>query len=69
MTIISGFNSYIESDVTIGQDTEVHPFSNIGRGASVGSECVVGPFAEIPRDTIVPEGTTIHRNALENSSA
>ena len=69
VTIISGFNSYIESDVTIGQDTQVHPFSYIGRGASVGAECVIGPFAEIPRDTIVPEGKTIHRSVLENSGA
>ncbi len=59
VTIISGFNSYIESDVMIGQDTVVHPFSYIGRGASVGAECVIGPFAEVPRDSIVPEGSTI----------
>lgn len=59
VTIISGFNSYIESDVTIGRDTVVHPFSYIGRGASVGAECVIGPFAEVPRDSIVPEGSTI----------
>jgi len=69
VTIISGFNSYIESDVTIGQDTEVHPFSYIGRGASIGAECVIGPFAEIPRDAIVPEGKTIHRSVLEYSGA
>lgn len=65
VTIVSGFNSYIESDVAIGQDTVVQPFTFIGRGSSIGTECVIGPFAVVPRDTIVPEGSTIIRNVKE----
>ena len=67
VTIISGFNSYIESDVTIGQDTVVHPFSFVGRGSSIGAECVIGPFAVVPRESIVPEGSTIVRNVSEQA--
>ena len=62
VTIVSGFNSYIESDVSIGQDTIVHPFSFIGRGSSIGAECAIGPFAVVPRDTIVPEGSSVVGN-------
>jgi bifunctional UDP-N-acetylglucosamine pyrophosphorylase/glucosamine-1-phosphate N-acetyltransferase len=67
VTIVSGFNSYIESDATIGQDTVVQPFSFIGRGSSIGSDCVIGPFAVVPRESIVPEGTTILRNVSEQA--
>ena len=62
VTIVSGFNCYIESDVAIGRDTVVHPFSFIGRGTAIGPECSIGPYAMVPRDSIVPEGTTIMRN-------
>jgi bifunctional UDP-N-acetylglucosamine pyrophosphorylase/glucosamine-1-phosphate N-acetyltransferase len=66
VTIVSGFNSYIESDVTIGPDTVVQPFSFIGRGSSLGADCVIGPFAVVPRESVVPEGTTILRNVCES---
>jgi bifunctional UDP-N-acetylglucosamine pyrophosphorylase/glucosamine-1-phosphate N-acetyltransferase len=58
-TIVSGFNSYIESDAVIGQDTVVQPFTFIGRGSSIGANCVIGPFAVVPRESIVPEGSRI----------
>jgi bifunctional UDP-N-acetylglucosamine pyrophosphorylase/glucosamine-1-phosphate N-acetyltransferase len=67
VTIVSGFNSYIESDASIGQDTVVQPFSFIGRGSSIGRECVIGPFAVVPRESIVPEGMTILRNVSEQA--
>lgn len=62
VTVVSGLNAYIESDVAIGADTVVHPFSYIGRGSSIGPDCVIGPFAVVPRQSIVPEGSTVTRN-------
>lgn len=62
VTVVSGINAYIESDVAIGADTVVHPFSYIGRGSSIGPDCVIGPFAVVPRQSIVPEGSTVTRN-------
>src|SRR5688572_14017934 len=69
VTIVSQSNTYIESGVSIGQDTVVHPFTFIGRGASVGHECVIGPFACIPRDSIVPERTTVSGNVSPETAA
>lgn len=62
VTLVSPVNIYIEADVTCGRDTIIHPFSFIGRGASIGAECVIGPFAMIPPDSVVPEGSTVSGN-------
>ena len=59
VTIVSGFNTYVEIDASIGRDTVVHPFTFIGRDATIGADCVIGPFARIPRDSVVPEGTSV----------
>jgi bifunctional UDP-N-acetylglucosamine pyrophosphorylase/glucosamine-1-phosphate N-acetyltransferase len=66
VTIVSGFNTYIEADVAIGQDTIVHPFSYIGRDSRIGPDCAIGPFAVVPRQSIVPEGTVVNRNISES---
>lgn len=65
VTIISGINIYIEAGVTIGPDTMIHPFTFIGRDSSIGAECTIGPFASLPRESIVPEGTNIR--GMQNS--
>src|SRR5205807_4577896 len=62
VTIVSGANTYIEADATIGPDTLIHPFSFIGRGSSIGPECIIGPFAVVPRDSVVPERITVIRH-------
>jgi bifunctional UDP-N-acetylglucosamine pyrophosphorylase/glucosamine-1-phosphate N-acetyltransferase len=59
VTIVSPMNTYVESGVTIGQDTIVRPFSFIGAGSVIGRDCVIGPFACVPRDSVVREGSTI----------
>jgi bifunctional UDP-N-acetylglucosamine pyrophosphorylase / glucosamine-1-phosphate N-acetyltransferase len=61
--IVSGVNTYIEADVTIGVDTLIQPFVFIGRQASIGPDCVIGPFASVPRQAIVPEGSVVAGNS------
>jgi bifunctional UDP-N-acetylglucosamine pyrophosphorylase/glucosamine-1-phosphate N-acetyltransferase len=56
VTIVSPMNTYIESGVTIGQDTVIQPFSFIGAGSSIGRDCVIGPFTSVPRDSVMPDG-------------
>lgn len=63
VTITSPVNTYVEADVACGQDTVIHPFSFIGRGAQIGPRCVIGPFAMIPRQSVVPEGSTVNGGA------
>jgi bifunctional UDP-N-acetylglucosamine pyrophosphorylase/glucosamine-1-phosphate N-acetyltransferase len=62
VSIANGINVYVEAGVTVGPDTVLHPFTFIGRDASIGAECVIGPFTSVPRGGIVPEGTAIAGN-------
>jgi bifunctional UDP-N-acetylglucosamine pyrophosphorylase/glucosamine-1-phosphate N-acetyltransferase len=62
VSIANGVNVYIESGVTAGPDTTIHPFTFIGRDSGIGAECVIGPFATLPRQSIVPEGSVIAGN-------
>jgi bifunctional UDP-N-acetylglucosamine pyrophosphorylase/glucosamine-1-phosphate N-acetyltransferase len=69
VTIVSGYNTYIEDGAAIGQDTIVQPFTFIGRDTTIGPDCVIGPFAFIPRDGIVPEGTNLAGAHTPNSGS
>jgi bifunctional UDP-N-acetylglucosamine pyrophosphorylase / glucosamine-1-phosphate N-acetyltransferase len=62
VTIVSGINTYIEAGVSIGPDTVVQPFTFIGRSSTIGGDCVIGPFANLPAESIVPEGTRVGGN-------
>jgi bifunctional UDP-N-acetylglucosamine pyrophosphorylase/glucosamine-1-phosphate N-acetyltransferase len=62
VTIVSGINSYIEANVTVGADTVIQPFTFIGRNSTVGADCQIGPFASVPRNSLVPEGARVAGN-------
>jgi bifunctional UDP-N-acetylglucosamine pyrophosphorylase/glucosamine-1-phosphate N-acetyltransferase len=57
VTITSAGNTYIEAGVMIGRDTIIKPFSFIGADSTIGSNCVIGPFGNVPRGTVVPDGS------------
>jgi bifunctional UDP-N-acetylglucosamine pyrophosphorylase/glucosamine-1-phosphate N-acetyltransferase len=59
VTILNPQTTYIESGVTVGQDTVILPFSYIGRDASIGRDCLIGPYGNVPRNAIMPDGSTI----------
>jgi len=69
VTIVSGFNTYVEDGASIGQDTVIQPFTFIGRGATIGADCVIGPFASVTSDSIVPEGTTLAGSPTTSGSS
>ncbi len=62
VTIVSSFNTYIESGVTVGHETVIEPFTFIGRDSAIGSHCVIGPFARVPRNSVIPENMTLIGN-------
>ncbi|CAN5660906.1 N/A [soil metagenome] len=62
VTITQGESTYIESGVNIGPDTCIYPFTFIGRDSSIGAECQIGPFASVPRESIVSEGSSVAGN-------
>jgi len=59
VTIESGINAYVEAGVSVGPDSVIRAFSFIGRDSTIGADCVIGPFANLPRGSIVPEGTRV----------
>lgn len=67
VTIVSGINTYIEDGVTVGQDTVVQPFTFIGCDSQIGADCVIGPFASLPSESLVREGTTLSGTPTTNS--
>jgi len=59
VTIVSGVNTYIEAGVSAGPDTMIQPFTFVGRDSTIGGDCVIGPFANLPAGSIVPEGARV----------
>ncbi len=68
VTLTAPQTIYIESDVTFGPDTVIEPHTFIGRGGSIGSDCRIGPFAMIQRDSVVPDGSVISGNITSEST-
>lgn len=59
VTVIDPQTTYIGEDVTIGEDTIVHPFTVIEGKVSIGKRCEVGPYAHIRNNTILRDGVEI----------
>lgn len=52
VSIIDPATTYIDVDVTIGQDTIIEPNTFLKRGTSVGEDCVIGPNSRIENSRI-----------------
>ena len=59
VTIIDPDNTWIESDVSVGKETVVYPFSMIGAGATIGDGCRIGPFANVGAGETVANGSCV----------
>ncbi|MCB9010163.1 MAG: bifunctional UDP-N-acetylglucosamine diphosphorylase/glucosamine-1-phosphate N-acetyltransferase GlmU, partial [Ardenticatenaceae bacterium] len=64
VTIVDPDSTYIDPDVTIGQDTVVWPNSYLQGKTAVGQDCVIGPNT-ILRDTAVGDNCRIEQAVLE----
>ncbi|MEM8872928.1 MAG: NTP transferase domain-containing protein [Planctomycetota bacterium] len=62
VTIVSSANTYIEADVEVGRNTIIRPFTYIGHGSCIGCDCVVGPFAMLPRQGMLGDGQSLAGN-------
>jgi bifunctional UDP-N-acetylglucosamine pyrophosphorylase/glucosamine-1-phosphate N-acetyltransferase len=58
VTIIDPATTYIEADVTIGQDTVIQPGTFLRGRTTVGADCVIGPQADLT-DVNVEDGVSI----------
>ncbi len=55
VTIVDAATTYIESEVTIGRETIIHPFSYLSGHTTIGSRCQLGPFIEL-RNARIADG-------------
>lgn len=63
VTIIDPATTYIESGVVIGSDTIVYPGTVLRGRTEIGSDCVIGPNAEIA-DSKLADGVTVAHSVL-----
>jgi bifunctional UDP-N-acetylglucosamine pyrophosphorylase/glucosamine-1-phosphate N-acetyltransferase len=59
VTVVDPSTTFIEEDVTIGQDTVIQPFTVIRRGVVIGKDCEVGPFTQLRAGTVLEDGAEI----------
>ncbi|MFI5379812.1 MAG: NTP transferase domain-containing protein [Tepidisphaerales bacterium] len=69
VTIVSTENTCIEDGVSIGQDSVVYPFSFIGKDATIGDNCTIGPFAMVPRGSVLAAGSIVAGNINAGTAA
>lgn len=63
VTIVDPATTWIDSRVTIGQDTVIQPFTYIAGPGQIGRNCTIGPFVYLAEDSEVEDGKTISENA------
>ena len=66
VTIIDPANTYIGTDVEIGQDTVIYPGTVITGKQIIGSDCIIGPNTEIENCKLVND--TIIRQSVAHDS-
>lgn len=65
VTIVNPNSTYIDPDVTIGQDSIIWPNSYLQGKTAVGADCVIGPNT-ILRNTAVGDGCHIEQAVIED---
>jgi bifunctional UDP-N-acetylglucosamine pyrophosphorylase/glucosamine-1-phosphate N-acetyltransferase len=65
VTLIDPDTTYIDPDVTVGQDTIIWPNTYLQGRTAVGEDCVIGPNT-ILRNARVGNGCTIEQSVIED---
>ncbi|MCA9932723.1 MAG: NTP transferase domain-containing protein [Ardenticatenaceae bacterium] len=66
VTLVDPDTTYIDPDVTIGQDTIIWPNSYLQGQTAVGEDCIIGPNA-IVRDAQIGDGCTIEQTVVNGA--
>ncbi|MBB6733386.1 bifunctional UDP-N-acetylglucosamine diphosphorylase/glucosamine-1-phosphate N-acetyltransferase GlmU [Cohnella zeiphila] len=66
VTLIDPEHTYIEADVTIGSDTVIYPGTSLRGRTAIGSDCTIGPSADL-LDTRVGDGSTIRQSVADQA--
>lgn len=66
VTIIDPNNTYIDTDVEIGQDTIIQPGTILSGRTKIGSNCVIGPNSEV-KNCVIGSETVIRQSVAHDS--
>ncbi|MCZ7670241.1 MAG: hypothetical protein M5U34_25265 [Chloroflexi bacterium] len=66
VTLIDPASTFIDPDVTIGQDTIIWPNSYLQGETSIGADCIIGPNT-IVRQAQVGDGCRLEQAVVENT--
>jgi len=69
VAIVDPDNTWIESNVSVGRETIVYPFTMIGTGAIIGEGCRIGPFARVGAGEVVEDGSVVGPTACSGVAA
>ncbi len=64
VTILDPTLTYIEEDVTVGENSVISPFVTISCGAVIGSHCHLAPFVHIKSGQIVGDYETVKQTGI-----
>jgi bifunctional UDP-N-acetylglucosamine pyrophosphorylase/glucosamine-1-phosphate N-acetyltransferase len=67
VTIIDPATTYIETGVTLGRDTVIHPNTFLGGKTFIGAECQIGPNTVI-RDSALGDRCIVFSSVLEGAT-
>lgn len=59
VSIIDPSTTYIDEDVSIGQDTIIYPFTVIESDVKIGKNCSIGPFCHLRPKSVVADNAKI----------
>jgi bifunctional UDP-N-acetylglucosamine pyrophosphorylase/glucosamine-1-phosphate N-acetyltransferase len=68
VTIVDPDNTWIDSDVAIGPDTTMFPFTFVGTGATIGRGCRIGPFYHVGRGMDIEDDSTVGPTVISGLS-
>lgn len=67
VTVIDPSTTYIDSDVRLGIDTKIHPFTILQGSTVVGEQCEIGPNVTV-RNARLGKGVRVRNSVIEDSS-
>lgn len=66
VTIISPDTTFIDSQVKIGMDTVIYPFTVIEGSTAIGQDCTIGPYSRI-NDSIIGNDVIIENSRVKEA--
>jgi len=66
VTVVDPDNTYVGSEVTLGRDTVIYPFTIIEGNTIIGNNCIIGPSTRLV-DVKLGNGTRVEQSTVINS--